>query len=422
MTQEITAGTQATLFGVAGSSEAFRLRDFLQRSNLPFLWVEFRTDADAQALPELGLTGMDDVRLPICILPRGTILYRPSLQELARALDWFRSPKHRSYDLAIYGAGPAGLSAAVYGASEGLRTILIEKSAVGGQAASTSRIENYLGFPDGISGWELAARARRQALRLGAEIIVTEEAIGSAEQDGLPVAYLASGERIVSKAVICATGVDYQKLGVPNEERFLNRGLFYGAGASEAALCSGDVYVVGGGNSAGQAALHLAQHALTVTMLVRGESLKSTLSEYLAERIQEAPNIRVKTSCTVSSLDGDTALESLAYIHKPTGEMVRVRTSWVFVCIGGRPRTDWDLQGLFQKDTVGYLLTGSDLDLSCGHGAKWKLSRPPLFLETNIDGVFAAGDIRHGSIKRCATAVGEGATAVSMIHQYLATL
>jgi thioredoxin reductase (NADPH) len=409
----------AKLFGTTGSSDAYQLRDFLQRSAYPFTWIELRTNSEAQSLVGLDLT---DSRLPICVLPGGTTLYRPTIQELARALDWFKSPKHRMYDLAIYGAGPAGLSAAVYGASEGLRTILIEKSAVGGQAASTSRIENYLGFPDGISGWELASRARQQAMRFGAEIIVTEEAVRGDEQGGFPVGVLGSGERVVSRAAICATGVEYRRLDLANENKFLNRGLFYGAGSSEAALCRGHVFVVGGGNSAGQAALHLAQHADTATLLVRGGSLRSTLSNYLVERIETSPNIQILTNCTITGLDGETSLERISYVSSSTKETVSAATAWVFICIGGEPRTDWDSKGQLQLDAGGYILTGADVDLAPDVKAPWKLSRPPFHMETSIYGVFAAGDIRHASIKRCATAVGEGATAVSMIHQYLATL
>jgi thioredoxin reductase (NADPH) len=408
----------AKLFGTTGSPEAFQIRDFLQRSNYPFTWVELRTDGEAQK--HLGLD-LHDTRLPICILPGGTTLYRPSIQEVARALDWFKSPKYSLYDLAIYGAGPAGLSAAVYGASEGLRTILIEKSAVGGQAGSTSRIENYLGFPDGISGWELASKARQQAMRLGAEIIITAEAVGGGEEDGNPVGFLASGDKVVSRVGICATGVEYRRLTLPNEDRFLDRGLFYGAGSSEASLCAGDVFVIGGGNSAGQAALNLARYAGMVTLLVRGSSLKSTLSSYLIERIERSPKIRVLTDCTLASLDGEIALERISYRNSRTNETVSVATSWVFICIGGEPRTDWDSKGLLQLDSAGYILTGPDIDLSPDTKAPWKLSRAPLFLETSLHRIFAAGDIRHGSIKRCATAVGEGATAVSMVHRYLAT-
>ena len=223
---------RATLFGLPNSSEAYELRDFLKRSGFPFEWIDLKTDDDARKLA--GVTGLNDPRLPVCVMEKGSVLFRPTIRDLAAALDWFRGPKHERYDLAIYGAGPAGLSAAVYGASEGLRTIVLERSAVGGQAGSTYRIDNYLGFPDGISGWELASRARQQAQRLGAEIIVTAEGVGGETRDGWTVSWLSGGQEIVARATICATGVEYSRLGLVNEENYLGRGLFYGAGSNEA--------------------------------------------------------------------------------------------------------------------------------------------------------------------------------------------
>jgi thioredoxin reductase (NADPH) len=404
------------IVGAANSVDGYRLRDFLQRSGCRFEWIELANKDAASALLGQQLT---EEQLPVCILPQGTVLHRPSLQELAGALEWFKSPKLPEYDLAIYGAGPAGLSAAVYGASEGLRTILIERLAVGGQAASTSRIENYLGFTDGISGWELARRARLQAERFGAEIIVTEECVAGAVQDRCAVGILASGERVVSYAAICATGVEYRRLNLPNEEIFLNKGVYYGAGASEAALVSGHVFVVGGGNSAGQAVLHFAQHAKEVTLLVRGSSLRSTLSEYLLDRLQKTSNVQILTECELTGLEGNGRLEEVSYRDSAKNETYRAATNFLFLCIGGSPRTDWVPPGVLQLDASGYILTGPDLRTD--DKAHWKLNRPPFFLETNLSGLFAAGDVRHNSIKRCATAVGEGAMAVSMVHQYLAT-
>jgi thioredoxin reductase (NADPH) len=309
-----------TLYGLANSAEAYTLRDFLTRSGVAFAWKELTSDEEARTLARVD--SLSDDRLPVCVLKRGSVLFKPTTHDLACAFDWFRGPKLERYDLAIFGAGPAGLSAAVYGASEGLNTIVIERSAVGGQAGSTSRIDNYLGFPDGISGWELASRARRQAQRLGAEIIVTDEGMNGHVADGWMFINLASGKRVTARATICATGVEYRKLGIPGEERFLNHGVYYGAGSSEAGLCTGQVFVVGGGNSAGQAALSFSRHAETVTMLVRGASLAATLSAYLLESIQKSPNIEVRTGARLIELKGGDRLESIIYEtnedHKPT--------------------------------------------------------------------------------------------------------
>jgi thioredoxin reductase (NADPH) len=334
------------------------------------------------------------------------------------ALEWFKGPKYECYDLAIFGAGPAGLSAALYGASEGLRTILFEKTAVGGQAGSTSKIENYMGFPDGISGWELASRARRQALRMGAEIIVGIEGVGGEHRDGWQVSWFASGERIASKATICATGVEYSRLGLQRECDFLNRGLYYGAGSSEAGICKGRVVIVGGGNSAGQAALNFARHT-QVTMLVRGECLKDTLSTYLLERIEDTPSITILTRTIPTTLEGVDALERITYRDETSGMIGSIETHNVFVCIGGKPRTDWARPGVLHCDPLGYVLTGPDLDRSNLSPTMWTDSRAPLFMETSIPGLFAAGDVRHNSTKRCAAAAGDGAAAVSMAHQFL---
>ncbi len=409
---------RATLFGLPNSSEGYELRDFLKRSGVPFEWIDLKTDGDARRLA--GVTGLNDPRLPVCVMEKGSVLFRPTLRDLAAALDWFRGPKHERYDLAIYGAGPAGLSAAVYGASEGLRTIVLERSAVGGQAGSTSRIDNYLGFPDGISGWELASRARQQAQRLGAEIIVTAEGVGGETRDAWTVSWLSGGQEIVARATICATGVEYSRLGLVNEENYLGRGLFYGAGLSEASRCTGRVFIVGGGNSAGQAALNLSRFATTVTMLVRGESLKETLSSYLVEQIEESRNIEILINTTLVGLDGADSLESITYRDDKTGEVRNAPTHWVFVCIGGVPRTDWAKPGALLTDAAGYILTGDDLIDEPLPSSYWSSrSRKPMFMETSMPGLFAAGDVRHNSVKRCATAVGDGATAVSMVHRFL---
>jgi thioredoxin reductase (NADPH) len=404
------------ILGIANSAKAYELRDFMLRNGSNYSWQEIASDDDARAFA--GVDSMLDSRLPICKLQHGSVLFNPSIQELASALLWYSKPKLASYDLAIFGAGPAGLSAAVYGASEGLKTIVIERSAVGGQASSSSRIENYLGFPDGVSGWELAARARIQAQRLGAEIIIADEAIENVE-NSIGVTYLASGTRIVARAVICATGIDYNRLGLPEEERLLGHGLYYGAGSSEAGLCTGRVIVVGGGNSAGQAALNFANHGRQVTMLVRGISLANTLSTYLVDRIIENDSIDVLLDTVVTRLVGNDSVRALEYRSGQAVLPTRVETRNIFVCIGGSPHTSWAGPLGIATDSKGYILTGSDLRDANLSPRYWKQGQRPCYLQTSVPTMFAAGDVRHNSVKRCATAVGDGATAVSMVHNYL---
>jgi thioredoxin reductase (NADPH) len=346
---------------------------------------------------------------------------RPTIRLISEKLGWFRDPSLSEYDLAIYGAGPAGLSAAVYGASEGLKTIVIERWAVGGQAGTSPKIENYLGFPQGISGAELADHAREQACRFGAEILISSEGVRGEFTAGKRVGYLADGTRVVARAAICATGVEYHRLPVANEERFRGAGLYYGAGASEAALCGGHtVVVVGGGNSAAQATLHFSQYVAHATLVVRGDSLKSTVSAYLVDRISAAKNVEVLTHTEVTALEGSDMLQAVLLTNRHTGASRRIETHWVFVCIGGAPRTEWAVQAGVTRDEAGYLMTGPDLLRDDKRPDGWPLDRPPYYLETNIPGLFAAGDVRHGSVKRCASAVGEGAMAVMFVHRYLA--
>jgi thioredoxin reductase (NADPH) len=405
------------VYGRTGSPRSHAVRDFLYRNDVPFEWIELRTDDEARAL---GLEGLYDDRLPVCVFPDGTRVDRATVHAISQKLGWYRDPSLTEYDLAIYGAGPAGLSAAVYGASEGLKTIVVERFAVGGQAGSSPKIENYLGFPDGISGAELAEHARRQACRFGAEILIGREGVRGEFLPGQRVGYLADGTKIVARAAICATGVDYHRLPVPNEERFRGAGLYYGAGASEASLCTGQVVIVGGGNSGAQATLHVSQYATRVTLVVRGDSLKQTVSAYLIERIESTKNVEVVTNTDVTALEGETMLEAVVLRNNRTGEQRRIDTHWVFVCIGGAPRTEWASQLGVVRDEAGYLVTGPDLFRGQSRFEGWPLDRPPYYLETNIPGLFAAGDVRHDSVKRCASAVGEGAMAVTFVHRYLA--
>lgn len=407
------------IFGKSSLSLGYMLRDFLHRSDVPYQWIELHDDTEASQLA--GVSGLNDPRLPVCIFPDGARLQCPTIRQVVEKLGWAHDPSRSEYDVAIYGAGPAGLSAAVYAATEGLATIVVERSAVGGQAGSSSKIENYLGFPDGISGAQLAERAREQACRFGAEILVGREGVRGEFVPGRGVGYLAGGAKIVARATICATGIEYRRLNLPNEQMFLGAGVFYGAGASEASLCLGteDVFIVGGGNSAGQAAMHFSRVARAVYMVVRGPSLAETLSHYLLDRINSSKNVRVMVNSELTELEGDEVLRAVTVANRVSGERQRFSTRWLFICIGGDPRTNWAEEVGILRDEAGYLVTGPDLAADNGTTPRWPLDRKPYYLETNMPGVFAAGDVRHGSIKRCASAVGEGAMAIALVHRYL---
>src|ERR1700737_176806 len=406
------------ILGKPGSPIAYAIRDFLHRSDVPYEWIELQNNEQARAA---GMPTVPETKFPVCIFPDGSRIECPTVRQITEKLGWFRTPSHSEYDLAIYGAGPAGLSAAVYGASEGLKTVLIERSAIGGQAGTSSKIENYLGFPEGISGAELAERARDQACRFGAEIPLAREGVRGEFSAGKGTGYLADGTKIVARAAICATGVAYRRLGLPNEEKYLGAGLYYGAGASEAKLVKdGHVIVVGGGNSAGQAALHFAPLAKRVSLVIRGESLKSTSSQYLIVRVFAAPNVEVLSRTDVTKLGGETCLQNVTLRHRDTGEERTINTDWLFACIGGEPHTKWADEAGIVRDEAGYLVTGPDLLHAGQRPANWPLDRDPYYLETSVPGMFAAGDVRHGSVKRCASAVGEGAMAVALGPRVLA--
>ncbi|MES2185020.1 MAG: FAD-dependent oxidoreductase [Pseudomonadota bacterium] len=418
--------SRVRLLGAPHSAVAFEIRDFLSRSVVAYDWVEL-DEAAARALPgadgATSIGGLDSPQLPVCEFLDGSRLLAATVRDVAERLGWVSKPRLAEYDLSIYGAGPAGLSAAVYAASEGLKTVLIERRTVGGQAGSSSLIENYLGFPTGVSGADLAEKARQQAVRFGAEILQMREGICAAFVDGRIHVRLADGGVLAARANICATGIEWRTLGVPDEERLLGAGIFYGAGASEAPMCSGEtVYVVGGGNSAGQAAMHLSGYAREVVVLVRRDRLADTLSDYLVKKIEAAPNIRVVVHCEVTAVAGDRSLEAITVRDRLAGTEESLPTRHMFVCIGGAPHTDWTLTTPIVRDCAGYLVTGADLRLDQEHYRNWPLQRAPFFLETSVPGSFAAGDVRHGSIKRVASAVGEGAMAVAFVHQHLASL
>ncbi|MFP3566476.1 NAD(P)/FAD-dependent oxidoreductase [Paraburkholderia sp. SIMBA_030] len=398
---------------------AYTIRDFLHRSDVPFEWVQLTTDEEARS--RAGVDHLYDPRLPVCVFPDGSRIEAPTVRQITERLGWFLAPSRAEYDLAIYGAGLAGLSAAVYASSDGLKTVLIERSAIGGQAGSSSKIENYLGFPSGISGAELAERAREQACRFGTEILVAREGVRGELQPGKRVGHLADGTKIVSRAVICATGVEYAHLDLPKEEAYIGAGLYYGAGASEASLTrTKHVYVVGGGNSTGQAVMHFAPFASRVSIVVRGDSLESSLSQYLVDRICASTNVEVLTRTEVTGLEGDSQLQAITLKDRNTGQQRRVATHWLFVCIGGVPHTEWAPELGVMRDERGYLMTGPDLLRDGRQPPNWPLDRDPYYLETNVPGLFAVGDVRHGAVKRCASAVGEGAMAVAFVHRYLA--
>lgn len=406
------------LFGRRDSVEGWELRDFLKRSVVEFEWIDLTCDNDCQ--DSLGLPELANVQLPVVELPGGERLFGATLREVAGRLGFVTKPRLREYDLSIYGAGPAGLSAAVYAASEGLRTVLVERSAVGGQAGTTSLIENYMGFPEGINGADLAERARQQAVKFGVELLMMQEGVKSEFHDSRIWTDLADGGQMVARANICATGVEWRRLGLPDEDRLLGRGLYYGAGASEAPLCGGEnVVVIGGGNSAGQAVMHLASHAKTVTMLVRDDGLAASMSSYLSERILSEPNVQVRFQSEITGLHGDGALDRIEVRSRATGDTDWTDTSRLFVAIGGVPNTDWAAETPIIRDRGGYLVTGPDLLVGGKPPECWPLDRLPYYIETSVPGSFAAGDVRARSIKRVATAAGEGAMAVSFVHRYL---
>jgi thioredoxin reductase (NADPH) len=388
------------------------LRDFLARNRVPARWMDVERDAEARQL--LTVAGVADDRLPVALLEDGAVLERPTVRELAERLGIAAQPAADHYDLVIVGGGPAGLAAAVYGASEGLRTIMVEREAPGGQAGQSSRIENYLGFPAGLSGSDLARRATDQARRLGAELVTLQDASGLRVEGSGRIVELTDGNALSASSIVVASGVSYRQLDVPGFAELTGQGIYYGAAVAEARSCQDQhVVVIGGANSAGQAAVYFSKYADRVTMLVRGDSLTKSMSQYLIEQIEQLPNVEVRTRTQALAAQGDGRLKSLRIRGADGNESVE-NVDACFVFIGAAPRTDW-LGDVVARDDRGFILAGLEARTD-----GWPLQRDPFPLETSVPGVFVAGDVRARSIKRVASAVGEGSMAVSLVHQYLA--
>ncbi|TCK75392.1 FAD-dependent oxidoreductase [Acidipila rosea] len=403
------------VIGPRWSLRDHQVRDFLSRNQVPYVWLDPEKSDEAIGLMERYK--IDEKRLPAVLFPDGTSLMQPSHTELADRIGLRTQAQDEFYDLAIIGAGPAGLAAAVYGASEGLKTLVIEPEAPGGQAGSSSRIENYLGFPSGLSGADLARRAYVQASRFGAEFL-TQRATSLRMKNDYRYVVLGDGREVACRVAMIGVGVDYRRLSIPGIDQLTGAGVYYGAAMTEALSCRDEeIFLVGGANSAGQAAMHFAKYARKVTMLVRGESLEKSMSKYLIDQIADTPNIDVETHSQVVEVFGEQRLECIR-VRNPQGETQR-QASALFIFIGAAPQTEW-LPDTIMRDPYGFILSGPDLRIEGRLPRIWKEDRDPYLLETSTPGVFVAGDVRHGSVKRAASAVGEGSIAVQFMHQYLA--
>jgi thioredoxin reductase (NADPH) len=409
------------VLGNRWSPRSYEIREFLARSQVPYQWLDIESD-DPETHRLAASLGEDAAHLPLVLFADGTREASPTNGEIAAKIGLRMRAGLQFYDLVIAGGGPAGLAAGVYGASEGLSTVIVEREAPGGQAGLSSRIENYLGFPSGLSGSDLARRAVAQARRFGVEILAPQETVGLRVDGPYRLVKLADGSEISCHTLLIATGVQWRSLDVPGMERLQGAGVYYGAGQAEAISCKGeDVYIVGGANSAGQAAMNFSKYARSVVMLVRGNSLAVSMSKYLIDQIKETPNIQVQFRSRVGEVHGESRLEAISIHCGDSGQIDRVAASALFIFIGAMPRTDW-LAGIIERDERGFILTGPELEREDRRPKGWPLDRDPSLLETNVPGVFAVGDVRHGSVKRVASGVGEGSIAIQFIHQYLAKL
>jgi thioredoxin reductase (NADPH) len=400
------------------SDRSHEVKTFLARNHVPYRWYDVERDAEGARLRDLAGATAD--QLPLILLPDDEALRAPSTLALADALGLRTTARQPLYDVCIVGGGPAGLAAAVYAASEGLSTVVVEREAPGGQAAQSAAIENYLGFPKGLTGADLTQRAIAQVSRFGAEMVLARDVVGFETRGPVRAVLLSGGVEVEARALVIATGVSYRRLPAAGLDALTGRGVYYGANAGDAIQCQDDeVYVVGAANSAGQAALNLARYAKRVVLVVRAATLADTMSSYLIARIEAAPNIEVRFRCEIVGARGDGHLEALTLADRGFGSTEDVSTSWLFIFIGASPRTEW-LGADVARDDNGFIVTGQDLR-SLVSGDHWPLPRPPLALETSVPGVFAAGDVRLDSMKRVASAVGEGAMSIYLVHRYLAS-
>jgi thioredoxin reductase (NADPH) len=408
------------VLGTRWSPKSYQMRDFLARNHVPYRWIDVEVAAnDPETKQLLEALGEEAGNLPVVLFPDGTKFLESVPAQVAEKVGLRTRAQTSFYDLAILGGGPAGLAAAVYGASEGLHTVIVEQEAPGGQAGMSSRIENYLGFPSGLSGGDLARRAVVQAQRFGVEILSPQEAVEVRVEGPYRIIKMADGNEISCHALMIATGVQWRRLEAAGIDRLQGAGIYYGGGSTEALSCKGEiVYVVGGANSAGQAAMNFSRYAEKVVMLVRGSSLANTMSQYLIDQIRQAPNVQIWAHASVAEAHGGTHLEEVSVLCSDTNKVERVPANAMFIFIGAQPRTEW-LSSVVERDDRGFILTGPDVMKDGKPPKGWTLERDPFLLESNVPGIFAVGDVRHGSVKRVASGVGEGSVAVQFIHQYL---